>query len=702
MKHGISSSLCALVVTLAISASPLWAVAASTGSSKGLTVTVPPEKRVAMRQVDMPENVMTRAIRKDIEDEKHQPIKDQAGNIQYIVMFADNASTNYPDKAVKDSRFADWQNGKVVQLLHDVEATHQFSASHLYSQTIQGFAAYLTPQQVNAFGRDSRIKQLSQSLPGEFSGIWNDIQFTNETLPWGIQAVGGGKASNGVARVYVVDSGIGQHSDLNVSDRWASPGSCLIGNYAHSTFVAGIIGARNDGVGVLGVDSAANIVSLAYGDNTCAWGSQNTANMISAFEEAKVRIGSSGRVGVVNFSTNFDGFIPNTSTASPEFIAFSQSIRGLITPNPSTGYPGAFFVQSAGNQFKDACQWSFPDHLGADGAMVIGAMDSNGQPVQPLNGEPNGFQGNSNFGGAPGSNFGTCVDAWAPGKKILSTWNNGGYVVGDGTSFAAPHVAGIAAYLIETFPYLLTPADVENAVRARMVGSGASDLQSLPVRTVNLDGASYTARPTVEFKIGNSLSDPAPTPIGQAPSPIVYSDGSFNLRYDSVGAQNCDLQGYVNGNLWYQVLNFQTNYNWGNVQLQPDQYRWDVSCRSAGGVINTASASATVTAAPPTPIASFSVNGIAVADGATMSFSYPQSFSLAYNSTNTTSCTLTAWNAPPAGFLSLWYSIPGFYPSYDWGAVTLDRGIYQWQIDCMNANFPDRSHVYSTLNMYIL
>lgn len=502
--------------------------------------------------------------------------------------------------------------------------------------------------------------------------------------------MGGGKASNGAARVYVVDSGVGNNSDLNVSDRWAPTGVCPIGNYAHSMFVAGIIGAWNNGVGVTGVDSGVNIVSLARGDNTCVWGSENPANIASAFEEAKRRIQLSGRVGVVNLSSNGLNAFDNRIAGS-----LASNIRSLITPNATTAYPGAFFAQSAGNEKIDACSYSFNDHLPSDGAMVIGAMDSNGQPVQPLNGETNAFnQGNINFGAEPGSNYGTCVDAWAPGKKIKSTWNDGSNPTGDGTSFAAPHVAGVAAYLIETFPYLLTPADVENAVRARMVGNGASDLQSLPVRSVNLDGASYTARPTVEFKIGDQLSDAAPSSIG------VYSDGSFNLRYDAIGAQNCNLQAYLNGNLWYQVLNFQTNYNWGNIQLNPGQYRWDVSCMSASSAINTASASATVTAAPPTPIASFSVNGVTVANGATMTFTYPQSFSLAYSS-NTTSCTLSARNALPGYMLQPWYSITDFYPSYNWGMVTLDRGHYQWRIDCRNANFPNSPLVSSTLDVYI-
>jgi len=145
-------------------------MAASANSSQRLTVTVPPENRVVQPQVDMPENVMTRAIKKDIEDEKHQPIKDQAGNIQYIITFADNASQSYVHKPVKDARFADWHDSKVTQLLHDTEAAHGVSATHLYTQTMQGFAAFLTPQQASALGKDKRIKQMSQSFPVEFSG----------------------------------------------------------------------------------------------------------------------------------------------------------------------------------------------------------------------------------------------------------------------------------------------------------------------------------------------------------------------------------------------------------------------------------------------------------------------------------------------------------------------------------------------------
>jgi subtilisin family serine protease len=49
------------------------------------------------------------------------------------------------------------------------------------------------------------------------------------------------------------------------------------------------------------------------------------------------------------------------------------------------------------------------------------------------------------------SNYGTCVDGYAPGGSITSTWINGGTNTISGSSMASPHVAGVAALYKQTY-----------------------------------------------------------------------------------------------------------------------------------------------------------------------------------------------------------------------------------------------------------
>ncbi len=74
------------------------------------------------------------------------------------------------------------------------------------------------------------------------------------------------------------------------------------------------------------------------------------------------------------------------------------------------------------------------------------------------------------------SNHGKCVDIFAPGLNILSTWNAGNYSTNtiSGTSMASPHICGMLAYLLsihgtETFALLSDDAaDVNSAVAAEL------------------------------------------------------------------------------------------------------------------------------------------------------------------------------------------------------------------------------------------
>lgn len=59
------------------------------------------------------------------------------------------------------------------------------------------------------------------------------------------------------------------------------------------------------------------------------------------------------------------------------------------------------------------------------------------------------------------SNFGECLEIYAPGKEIVSAKRGGGNVALDGTSMAAPHVTGVAALYKAEHPNA-TPAEVQD------------------------------------------------------------------------------------------------------------------------------------------------------------------------------------------------------------------------------------------------
>ncbi|NHZ78585.1 S8 family serine peptidase [Massilia sp. CCM 8695] len=674
MTKMMSKRVCAMVVSGVLGAAALPGLA---GAQNGGAAPGTPASNMAALQ--------------KAEAALQAPIRNEAGTIHYIVLFADTAAQSYSAKAVSDPRFGAEHDGKVMRLLHEVEAAHRVAATHAYSHTLQGFAAYLTEQQVAALRRDPRIKAVAPNMKADASAsaVWQDVQVGASTLPWGVQAVGGSANSNGATSVYVIDSGIGNHVDVPVSARWNAPGACSIGKYPHATFVAGIIAARNDQLGVTGVNAGAKLVSLAYGDPTCAVGSGSLANVIAALDEAKRRIQAEGRMGVVNLSSNSQ-LVNLPPARAPIAAAFLASVRSLIAPNSATGYRGAVFVQSAGNNYRDACAYSFNDRLPSDGALVVGAIDSNGQPAQPLNGSGAFLPLDPKGQVEMGSNFGNCVDAWAPGKSVRSTWMNSyasTYVVSSGTSWAAPHVSALAARLMETTPTLRTPGEVENAIRARLASGGALT-QGTPLRVASISGAAYKAKPTVEFKIGGQASSPNPPMLGVAPNPVLSATSAFELRYDAVGAQSCDLRAYVDNNLVEQKLAGPTTFNWGSVTRGPGLHRWDLECRGANGETNSASASARVPRGLE-PVITFSVDGVAMPPEGSLIMPANVPVTVSYQATNATSCTVEATRRLPVEFWETWYANKNAPTSLRWAPLKPVSGAqYNWTAVCVNRNAP--------------
>jgi len=131
---------------------------------------------------------------------------------------------------------------------------------------------------------------------------------------------------------------------------------------------------------------------------------------------------------------------------------------------------GVTYAIAAGNNAGDACLTS-PAHV-PEAITVAASGDGTGVP-------PTSIDTRASF-----SNFGTCVDIFAPGTNILSAWNGSDTDTNiiSGTSMATPHVAGAAALYLDIFPSK-TPAQVAAAAVANAtvgvlsnVGAGSPNL----------------------------------------------------------------------------------------------------------------------------------------------------------------------------------------------------------------------------------
>jgi subtilisin family serine protease len=243
-----------------------------------------------------------------------------------------------------------------------------------------------------------------------------------ETIPWHIAMNGYGDGTG--KTVWVIDSGVDtDHPDLNVD--LSRSASMIFGvesvedGFGHGTMVAGIIAAKNNGSGMIGVAANATVVALRVFDDA---GHGTMSRAISAVNY----VINNGKAGdVVNLSLG--GGISSTL----DNAVITAASRGIL------------FAIAAGNSAVD-CSVNSPARVNAPGVYTISAMDR--------------YQ---NFWSS--SNFGAPVDFTAPGVSVTSTRIGGGIgSAGSGTSYASPHVAGILLLRGEVFSQGIVNGDKDS------------------------------------------------------------------------------------------------------------------------------------------------------------------------------------------------------------------------------------------------
>jgi subtilisin family serine protease len=264
-----------------------------------------------------------------------------------------------------------------------------------------------------------------------------------QVLPWGIHRVAADSVwpltTADPIKVAIVDTGIQtNHPDLMANVKGGYSAVAYTTKYnddnGHGTHVAGIVAGVNNTIGVVGAAPAADLYAVKVLDKQ---GSGWLSDIIEGLQWSVAN-----KMGVVNMSLG-----------TPTYVAaFDTAVQNTIAA-------GVVVVAAAGNSGPTEGTVNYPGAF--PNVIAVGATDSA-----------------DNI--AWFSSRGPEVTLCAPGSEIFSTYKGSTYATLSGTSMASPHVAGVAALVLNTAPTGVYNADNDGVwqpaeVRAKLIAR-AQDL----------------------------------------------------------------------------------------------------------------------------------------------------------------------------------------------------------------------------------